>query len=68
MWKQYRKTGTAEMREPTPMDTSDEVAVNKVDDEEWDGERGGKVARNPANHKDQYYVAKAFFDKNYEPV
>lgn len=32
-------------------------------------EEGGYIARNPENHKDQWYVAKAYFAKQqFEPV
>lgn len=29
---------------------------------------GGMIARNPKNHKDQWYVAKKYFDENLEKV
>ncbi|MBW1814151.1 MAG: hypothetical protein JRJ39_10945, partial [Deltaproteobacteria bacterium] len=35
--------------------------VNKEDTPE----QGGMIARNPKNHKDQWYIAKKFFEENY---
>ena len=42
-------------------DLSD-ISVNSEDTPE----EGGMIARNSCNHKDQWYVAKAFFEENYE--
>ena len=29
-------------------------------------EKGGKIARDPNNHKDQWYLSQEFFEKNYK--
>lgn len=41
------------------------VSVSEEDDPETDM---GMVACNPDNEDDQWYVARAYFEKNYEPV
>ena len=61
---QYRKKGVAEMRPYVPGENLTSISVNKEDTPE----QGGMIARNPDNFEDQWYVAKAFFEKNYESV
>jgi hypothetical protein len=64
MWKQYRKKGLTEMMPyVTGMDLSG-VSVSKEDTLEL----GGMIARNSNNHNDMWYVAKAYFEANYEPA
>ena len=63
-WEKYRKPGVQEMRPYVP---GEDVAGISISDEDTP-EIGGMVARNADNHADQWYVAKAFFEKNYEPV
>lgn len=64
MWKQYRKKGLTEMMPYVPgMDLSG-VSVSKEDTLEL----GGMIARNSNNHNDMWYVAKAYFEANYEPA
>ena len=61
-WKQYRKTAAQEMRPYVPGESLAGVSVNTVDSPE----KGGMIARNARNHADQWYVAKEFFEDNYE--
>ncbi len=61
-WKMYRKTGLAEMRPYVPGEDLSGMSVNSEDTPEV----GGMIARNQSNHADQWYVAKDFFNKNYE--
>lgn len=63
-FKQYRKKGLAEMRPYVPGEDLSGVSVSAEDTPE----EGGMIARNSDNHSDQWYVAKAFFQKNYEPA
>lgn len=63
-FRQYRKKGLAEMRPYIPGEDLSTVSVAAVDTPE----EGGMIARNPLNHKDQWYVAKKFFADNYEEV
>jgi hypothetical protein len=40
------------------------ISINAQDDPG----PGGMIARNPDNYNDQWYVAKAYFEKNLEEV
>jgi hypothetical protein len=62
MWKQYRKKGLTEMLPYVPGMNLANVSVSKEDTPEI----GGMIARNSNNHDDQWYVAKAYFEANYE--
>jgi len=64
VFKRFRKSGIAELRPYIPGEDLTGISVNKEDTPE----EGGMISRNPDNHEDQYYVAKAFFQKNYEAV
>jgi hypothetical protein len=64
LWNQYRKRGLAEMRPYVP---GENLAGISVSDADQPGE-GGMIARNPANHADQWYVAAEYFRKNFEPA
>ena len=64
-WKKYRRTNIAEMREYLPGEDISGISVSKEDDPVTDL---GMVARNPANHADQWYVARAYFNANFEPA
>lgn len=63
-WKQYRKKALQDMRPYVPGEDLKGVSVSKEDTPE----PGGMIARNAENPADQWYVAKAFFAKNYEPA
>ena len=61
----YRRTNIAEMRPYVPGEDLTDISVSKEDDPETDC---GMVARNPKNHADQWYVARAYFEDNFEPA
>lgn len=61
-WKNYRRTNIAEMRPYILGEDLSGVSVSGV----GTPEAGGMIARNPENHADQWYVAKAYFEKNFE--
>ena len=63
-WIEYIKTAVQEMRPYIVGEDLSEVSVNSEDAPE----KGGMIARNSENHKDQWYIAKAFFQKNYKPI
>ena len=65
MFKQYRRTNIAEMRPYIKGEDLTEISVSNVDDPESDM---GMVARNPENHADQWYVARAYFNSNFEEI
>ena len=62
MWKFYRKTAIQEMRPYILGEDLSGVSVNKEDTPEL----GGMIARNDDNNDNRWYVAKDFFEKNYE--
>lgn len=64
MWKYYRKTQTQVMRPYIPGEDLSEISVSREDTPE----EGGMIARDSVNPKDQWYVGKDFFKKNYEEV
>lgn len=63
-WKQYKRKGLSEMRPYVAGEDVSAISVSDVDILE----EGGMVARNPKNHKDQWYVAKKYFEENLEPA
>ncbi len=60
----YRKKGVQPMRPYTPGENLVGISVSKEDTPE----EGGMIAHNPKNPDDQWYVAKQFFEDNYEPA
>jgi hypothetical protein len=69
-FKQYRRTQIAEMRPYVPGEILEHnrVSVSAADREAGSPKAGDMIARNPANHKDQWLVAAAYFAANFEPV
>lgn len=64
-FKKYRRTNIAEMREYVLDEDLTYISVSKTDFPRTDK---GMIARNPENHKDQWYVARAYFEANFEPA
>lgn len=71
-FKQYRRKSISEMRQIIGGESLEGVSISDVDkklkDEFPNIFNQGYVARNPKNHKDQWYVAKAYFDDNLEEI
>lgn len=61
-FKFYRKKNLQAMRPYVPGEDLSGVSVNAEDTPE----QGGMIAINANNPKDQWYVAKKFFEDNYE--
>jgi hypothetical protein len=66
-FKQYRRKGLSEMRayqlgEVLPS----VVSLSSADAEAGSPRLGDMIARNPANHDDQWLVAAEYFQKNFE--
>jgi hypothetical protein len=61
-FKNYRKKSIQPMRPYIPGEDLTGVSVSAADTPE----DGGMIAVNPANQNDRWYVAKAFFQENYE--
>lgn len=64
VFKQYRRKGLSEMRDYVPGEDMTGISVSETDTPE----EGGKVARNPKDHKDQWFVTKKYFEDNLEEV
>ena len=62
-FKQYKRKGLSEMRLYIKGEDLTAMSVAAVDNPESDM---GMVARNPQNHKDQWYVTRKYFDDNLE--
>ena len=75
MFKQYNRIDKAELRHLTNDEVDDINEINKqrisisVEDMNAGSPKAGDmVARNPKNHKDQWLVAKQYFEDNFEEV
>jgi len=62
MLKNYRKKNVQPMRQYVEGESMEGISVNKEDAPEL----GGMIAINPKNPEDRWYVAKQFFEDNYE--
>lgn len=68
-FKQYRRKQIAELR---PYEKGEQlsarVSISASDHDAGSPKVGDMIARNPANHEDQWLVAAAYFAANFEPV
>lgn len=65
----YRRSQIAELRPYVPGEAlSDRVSVSAADEEAGSPKAGDMIARNPANHDDQWLVAADYFAANFEPL
>lgn len=64
-FKEYRRINIAEMRPYVKGEDMDNISVSDEDDPYNDG---GMIARNIENHKDQWFVAKKYFEDNFEEI
>jgi hypothetical protein len=64
-WKNYRRKGAAEMRPYEPGEDLAGISVSATDNPETDK---GMIARNPKNHNDKWYVARKYFEDNFEEI
>lgn len=62
-WKKYKRKGLSEMRPYIKGEDLTGVSVSKEDNPETDM---GMIARNPKNHEDKWYVARKYFEDNFE--
>ncbi len=67
-FKQYRRRQIAELREYVEGETLIRVSISAEDLVAGSPQLGDMVARNPKNHKDQWLVAKQYFEDNFEIV
>jgi hypothetical protein len=64
----YRRKQIAELRPYEPGESVDLVSISPEDMKAGSPKAGDMIARNPANHNDQWLVAAAYFAANFEPV
>lgn len=67
-FKQYRRKQIAELRPYEPGEALGDVSISKPDAEAGSPKEGDMIARNPANHDDQWLVAAAYFAENFETI
>lgn len=63
----YRRTQIAEMAVWSPGSEMTDVSISEADRRAGSPKTGDMIARNPANHDDQWLVAAAYFAANFEP-
>jgi len=78
MFKQYKRSAIAEMREVTAdeakmtyiefMSKNPRVSISISDKEEGSPKFGDMIARNPKNYEDQWLVAADYFKDNFEEI
>jgi len=64
-FKEYKRKNIAEMRPYVLDEDLTGISVALVDHPHEDM---GMIARNPQNHKDQWYVARKYFEENFEEI
>jgi len=67
-FKRYRRTQVAELRPYTPGESMGHVSISGEDIKAGSPKIGDMIARNPANHADQWLVAAEYFSINFEPI
>ena len=65
-FKQYRRKQIAELRQWEPGDDMTSISISAEDTKAGSPSAGDMIARNPANHADQWLVAQAYFAVNFE--
>lgn len=67
-FRKYRRTNIAEMRPYKEAESLSEiVSISQADFKAGSPKLGDMIARNPANHNDQWLVAREYFLANFEP-
>lgn len=65
---QFRRKNLSEMRPYIEGEDTAEVSISPEDLKAGSPKPGDMIARNPKNHKDQWLVAKKYFENNLEPL
>ena len=68
LFKQYRRKQIAELRTWEPDEDLTGVSISLTDAKAGSPKAGDMIARNPANHEDQWLVAQAYFEENFEAI
>lgn len=64
-FKEYRRKKLAELRPFIEGETLERVSISDEDALNGSPKVGDMIARNPKNHKDQWLVAKKYFQDNF---
>lgn len=64
----YKRKQIAELRAYVPGEDLVGVSIAEVDRQAGSPKEGDMIARNPANHDDQWLVAQRYFLDNFEAV
>jgi len=64
----YRRTQIAEMRPYETGENTESISISSEDRKAGSPKNGDMIARNPANHDDQWLVAAVYFAANFEPA
>jgi len=67
-WTKYRRSRIAELRPCQPGEDMIGISISEADRKAGSPKPGDMIARNPANHADQWLVAAAYFAANFEPA
>lgn len=65
LFEEYIRSNVAEMRPYVKGEDLTLISVSRTDDPETDL---GMIARNPENHEDVWYVARAYFEDNFVKI
>lgn len=68
-FRKYRRKQIAELRPYIPGEhLGDRISISAADQKAGSPKAGDMIARNPANHDDQWLVSAAYFAANFEPA
>ena len=67
-FKKYRRKQIAELRDYVQGESLRGVSISDEDKKAGSPTTGDMIARNPKNHKDQWLVAKQYFEDNFEQL
>jgi hypothetical protein len=67
-WGRYRRRSIAELRPWVEGEDMTGISVSSVDAAAGSPKAGDMIARNPANHDDQWLIAEAYCAANFEVV
>lgn len=66
-FKKYRRKQIAELRSYVPGEVlGPQISISQADRDAGSPKNGDMIARNPANHADQWLVSKDYFEQNFE--
>jgi hypothetical protein len=68
MFLKYRRKAIAELRPYIQDESMVDISVSIEDFKNGSPKEGDMIARNPANHADQWLVSKEYFEANFEEL